>query len=349
MIDEEFLNRYSRQIVLKDIGLDGQEMLLKTKVTVAGVGGLGSMVSSLLARIGFGTIHIIDRDVVSLSDLHRQILYDEGDVGVPKVYAAEKKLKQINSKVNIYSHALSVNNFNMIKGIINDSDIIIDGLDNMRARYNLNFMAVTLGKPYVFASAIENYGNLSSIVPGKTPCLNEFYGDFKDRELPTCATTGVNPAIVTSIASLEVNEAINLVLKGSSPFFGKLALLDLSAGSLETVDLKKDPECDVCSMKAKPEIEPFVEISCSKDGFTTVFVNNYVDGLNLETVSRNSRIKVALKNENYIAGFYEDARFTVFSTGYAVFQFKYYDDEIKNRVEKIYELIIGRDHNKKAL
>jgi len=73
----------------------------------------------------------------------------------------------------------------MIKGIINDSDIIIDGLDNMRSRYNLNFMAVTLGKPYVFASAIENYGNLSSIVPGKTPCLNEFYGDFKDRELPT--------------------------------------------------------------------------------------------------------------------------------------------------------------------
>ncbi|MGC8600160.1 MAG: HesA/MoeB/ThiF family protein [Nitrososphaeria archaeon] len=348
MIDEEFLNRYSRQIVLKDIGLEGQEKILKSKVTVVGVGGLGSMVSSLLARIGFGKIHIVDRDVVSLSDLHRQILYDEGDVGIPKVYAAEKKLELINSGVKVYPHALSANNYNVMRQIINDSDIIIDGLDNMRARYNLNLLAVTLGKPYVFASAIENYGNLSSIVPGKTPCLNEFYGDFKDRELPTCATSGVNPAIVTSIASLEVNEAINLVLNGSSPFFGKLALLDLSTGSLDTVDLKKDPECSVCSMKAKPEIEPRIEISCSKDGFTTVFVNNYVDGLNLETVSRNPVIKVGLKNENYITGFYEDSRFTVFSTGYAVFQFKYYDDEIKNRVEKIYELVVGRDYNKKA-
>jgi molybdopterin/thiamine biosynthesis adenylyltransferase len=349
MINEEFLNRYSRQIVLKDIGLEGQEKLLKSKVTVAGVGGLGSMVASLLARIGFGEIHIVDRDVVSLSDLHRQILYDEGDLGIPKVYAAEKKLKQINSEVKVYPHALSVNNYDMMKQIINDSDIVIDGLDNMLARYNLNILVVTLGKPYVFASAIENYGNLSSIVPGKTPCLNEFYGDFKDRELPTCATAGVNPAIVTSIASLEVNEAINLVLRGRSPFFGKLALLDLNIGSLETVDLKKDPKCDVCNAKAKPEIEPRVEISCSKDGFTTVFVNNYVDGLNLENVSRNSRIRVALKNENYISGFYEDSRFTLFSTGYAVFQFKYYDDEIKNKVEKIYEFIVGRDYSKKAL
>jgi len=92
----KILNRYSRQIVLKDIGLDGQEMLLKTKVTVAGVGGLGSMVSSLLARIGFGKIHIIDRDVVSLSDLHRQILYDEGDVGGAKSLCGQKKRLKSN-------------------------------------------------------------------------------------------------------------------------------------------------------------------------------------------------------------------------------------------------------------
>ncbi len=346
MIDDRFLNRYSRQIVLKEIGLEGQERLLRSRVTVAGVGGLGSMVASLLARIGFGEIHLVDRDIVSLSDLHRQILYDEDDLGLPKVYAAQRKLQKINSDVKVFPHAMSVNNYELMKDVIESSDIIVDGLDNMRARFNVNLLAVSLKRPYVFASAIENYGNISTIVPGKTPCLNEFYGEFKDRELPTCATSGVNPAIVTSVASLEANEALKIILKGSSPFSGKLGLLDLNQGSLEAIDLKKDEECEVCNMKAKPEKEQVIEMSCSKDGFTTVFVNNYSGKVDTEKISQARGVKITSKNDLYVSGAYEDSFFTIFNNGYAVFQFKYYDDQIKNRVERIYGEIAGGINNK---
>ncbi|MDP8022940.1 MAG: HesA/MoeB/ThiF family protein [Conexivisphaerales archaeon] len=348
MIDDRFLNRYSRQIVLKEIGFEGQEKLLKSRVTVVGVGGLGSMVASLLARMGFGEIHIIDRDIVSLSDLHRQILYDEDDLGLPKVYAAQRKLQKINSDVKVFPHAMSANNYELMKDVIDRTDVIVDGLDNMRARFNVNLLAVTLKRPYVFASAIENYGNLSTVIPGKTPCLNEFYGEFRDRELPTCATSGVNPAIVTSVASLEVNEALKMIVEGSSLFSGKLALLDLNQGSLEAIDLKKDEECEVCNMRAKPEKEPVIEISCSKDGFSTVFVNNYAGNIDTENISQVHGVKITAKNDLYVSGAYEDSSFTVFNNGYAVFQFKYYDDQIKNRVERIYGELVGRFNNKQA-
>ncbi len=340
MINDKFLNRYSRQIVLQEIGLEGQEKLLKSKVTVVGVGGLGSMVASLLARIGFGEIHIVDRDVVSLSDLHRQILYDETDLGLPKVYAAQKKLALINSDIKVFPHAISANNYQLMKEIIKSSDVIVDGLDNMRARFNVNLLAVALKKPYVFASAIENYGNLSTIIPTQTPCLNEFYGEFKDRELPTCATVGVNPAVVTSIASLEVNEVIKIILEGNSPFAGKLALLDLNVGSLETIELKKDQACKVCNLKALPEEEPMIELSCSKDGLTTVFVNNYIEKFDIGKIVAKEGTKINTKNDLYASGMYDDLFFTIYNNGYAVFQFKYYDDTIKSRIEEIYEKIV---------
>ncbi len=342
MFDEKYIERYSRQILLNTIGLEGQEKISNAKIAVAGVGGLGSMVASLLARIGFGEIHLIDRDVVSLSDLHRQILYDEDDLGLPKVIAAETKLKKINSTINIYSHPISVNNLPFIEKLIQKVDVIVDGLDNMRGRYNLNYLAVKNKKPYIFAAAIENYGNISTIIPPDSPCLYEFYGKYsQDENLPSCSTNGVNPAVVTTIASLEVNEAIRIVTQKKPNFFKKLGLLDLNLSSIESIEIKKDPNCDVCNLRFKPLSEPKTEISCDKYGFSTVFINNYIHDLDLEEVITNKKIKPLRKNGKFVSGTIGDVYFTLYFNGYAVFQFKKYDEELAKRAEILYEQIVG--------
>ncbi|MGC9208346.1 MAG: HesA/MoeB/ThiF family protein [Nitrososphaeria archaeon] len=336
--------RYSRQIVLKNVGVDGQEKLLKSKVAVAGVGGLGSMVASLLARMGVRELHIIDRDVVSLSDLHRQVLYDENDVGKPKVFAAKEKLREINSTVSIYTYPISVNDFEELERIISRVDVVADGLDNMRARYNLNLAAVKHNKPYVFASAIENYGNISTIVPGETPCLNEFYSGFNEEGLPTCATVGVNPSVVTTIASLEANEILRILTDGEPPFKGRLGILDLNMGTLESINLKKDERCEVCGLRAMPLREPDTEISCSKDGMSTIFINRPFGSVNLDKINIDGIQRI----EDYLRVTYKGFTFTIYKTGYAVALYKGYFDGLEREALNAYAEVIGKGNTRKA-
>ena len=336
--------RYSRQIVLKDIGIDGQEKILKAKVAVAGVGGLGSMVVSLLARMGVGELHIIDSDVVSLSDLHRQVLYDENDVGKPKVYAAKEKLGKINSNISVYTYPISVNNFDELERIISKVDAVADGLDNMRARYNLNLAAVKHKKPYVFASAIENYGNISTIVPGETPCLNEFYSGFDEEGLPTCATVGVNPSVVTTIASLESNEILHILTGREPPFKGRLGILDLSMGTLESINLKKDDRCEVCDLRARPLREPDTEISCSKDGMSTIFINRPFGDVDLDQIS----IDEVQRSKDYLKGTYKGFMFTIYRTGYAVALYRGYFDGLEKEALNAYAEVVRKGNTRKA-
>jgi len=337
--------RYSRQIVLDYIGLDGQNKLQESTALIAGVGGLGSFSAMELARMGIKSLILVDRDVVSYSDLHRQVLYDERDIGLPKVEAAKRKLTNINSDVKVEVHGSSVNHINLMDQLVKRSDVIIDGLDNMGSRYTLNSLAVKNKKPYVFAAAIELYGNISTIIPGITPCLEEFYGGLNDSELPKCAASGVHPSIVYMVSSLSTSEAVSLLIGRTPNFASKLALIDLRKGSIESINLKKNNSCPVCTGGKFFEYkEKEIEVSCSKDGYATVFINkpSDVDIIRSENNLIRNGFIVMDKGEYYITFKKGNIWGTLFNTGYMVFQYMNYYAGIEEEAMKVYELSIGK-------
>ena len=186
------MDYYSRQIVLKEIGLDGQRRLKKGRVCVVGAGGLGSPILTQLACIGVGTLRIVDRDVVEASNLQRQHLYGFNDIGVPKVEAAERRLRELNPFIDIEPAPLSVTPGNAER-IIGGVDVVVDALDSMRARYSLNRATQRLCVPFVHGAVIMQVGNATTIVPGETACLECFQGGIDDADLPSCAVTGSTP------------------------------------------------------------------------------------------------------------------------------------------------------------
>ncbi|MDG6928218.1 MAG: HesA/MoeB/ThiF family protein [Nitrososphaerota archaeon] len=336
--------RYSRQIVLDYIGPEGQERLGRSTALVAGVGGLGSFSAMELARMGVGNLILVDRDVVSYSDLHRQVLYDERDVGLPKVEAARRKLSTINSEARIEVYGSSVNNVELMDRLVKKSDVIVDGMDNMAGRYTINSLSVRNGRPYVFAAAIGLYGNVSTIIPGKTPCLEEFYGGLDDSGLPKCATSGVHPSIVYMTASICAHEAVNLLVGKTPGLASKLALIDLRSLSLQYVDLKKSDSCPVCSGAAFRPREEEVELSCSKDGMATLFVNRPIN-LDIAVSVRNLKdggFSIIDEGAYYVTFGKGSTRGTIFDTGYMVFQSGRYYRGVEDEALKAYEASAGK-------
>jgi adenylyltransferase/sulfurtransferase len=166
----EELERYSRQIVLKAIGTEGQARLKNARVCVVGIGGLGCVSALQLTAMGVGYIRLVDQDVVDLTNLHRQPVYDVSSIGYPKVEVAEKKLKSLNPNVETDPLTLIVDS-NTAESIVKGVEVVVDGLDRFVPRYAINRACLKLKVPYVFGGAIETYGNVSTIIPGETACL----------------------------------------------------------------------------------------------------------------------------------------------------------------------------------
>ncbi|MGH9910320.1 MAG: ThiF family adenylyltransferase, partial [Nitrososphaerales archaeon] len=185
------LERYSRQIMLEGIGYDGQLKLRDARICVVGVGGLGTPIVSQLTAMGVGHLRIIDRDVVELSNLHRQTLYNDSDIGQVKVEAATKKLKAMNPNVDIEPLPVSVNE-NTAPKIVKDCDVVIDGLDSVMARYALNDACLQLKIPYVYGGAIGLLGSVCTIIPNETACLRCIFPSLADDDMPTCSTEGIH-------------------------------------------------------------------------------------------------------------------------------------------------------------
>jgi len=288
MLTEADIIRYSRQIVLQDIGLEGQERLLNSTAAIIGLGGLGSPASMLLASMGIGKLILVDRDIVSKTDLHREPLYKEEDVELPKVEAAEKRIREINPSIKIELYPEPVNHDN-VDEIVSKADVIIDGLDNMAARYIVNRAVVRHRKPYVFAGAIEMYGNVTSIIPHETPCLECFYNVYDYESLPTCATVGVHPSITFVIAAIEVEEAVQILINGRPKLYKKLLYIDLRTMDFEKISIERVETCPVCGAKpsgAPRDVSlPDAEVSCSRDGSAVYIVNKVDRGLDMESVS----------------------------------------------------------------
>ena len=273
---EEELEIYSRQIILRDIGYKGQLKLTESKVCVVGLGGLGCLSATQLTAMGIGYLRLVDRDVVERSNLHRQYLYDIKSLGYPKVEVAARKLKDLNPNVEIEPITLSLNVDNA-SDIIEGVDVVIDGLDSIEPRYAINRACIKLKIPYVFGAAIESFGNVSTIIPGKTPCLECFISGIRDEELPTCSVVGVLPPALSIVSSLQVSEVIKMVTGNKPSLAGKLLYIDLRSMSFDEIQLSRRENCPVCG--EKPSTSPwsmkpkFVEEVCGRDGKRTFILN----------------------------------------------------------------------------
>ena len=275
LTDEELFT-YSRQIVLADIGYDGQLALKNARVCLVGAGGLGSPIALKLVGMGIGTLRFVDRDVVSRTDLHRQHLYDADAIGQPKVEAALKRLSRLNPDVTLDPVPEALNSFNA-EELIAGMDLVIDGLDRIETRYIVNRICYHLKITYVFGAATASYGNVSTLIPDQTFCLECFMPDLKNEDLPSCGVVGVHPSVVGMVASIQVSEAIR-VLTGQKPkLFNKLLYVDLNELEFNILDVPRLDSCKVCSKRpnGKPEkiADKWFEESCARDGRRTFSIS----------------------------------------------------------------------------
>jgi len=239
------LERYSRQIALSEIGYEGQLKIRNASVCIVGLGGLGSPVTLQLAAMGVGHMRLVDQDVVEPSNLHRQLLYGVKYIGYPKVEVAARRVRELNPNVEVEPLPISINAENA-EDIVSGMDVIIDGLDRMMPRYAINRACQKIGVPYIFAAAIMTFGNVTTIIPGKTPCLECFQGNLKDEMLPTCADVGVHTSLLSVIAGIETSEAIRIILGKEPCLANKLLHFDISDLTFEEIDILKVESCPVC-------------------------------------------------------------------------------------------------------
>ncbi len=242
------LERYARQVLLSEIGDSGQARLKNARVAVMGCGGLGTVVSDLLVRAGVGFVRIVDRDIVELSNLQRQNLYDEADVagGRPKVEAAAEKLRRVNSQVVVDPCVLSIGADN-IETLIRDVDLVCDGTDNYDARYLINDACVKHGVPWVYGSVAATFGMVQAIVPSRTPCLQCLMGAMPlAGSTPGTDTIGVWAAAVHVIASIEASEGLKLLLGKPEELYHRLFYVDVWNGEFEKLLVKRREDCPVC-------------------------------------------------------------------------------------------------------
>ena len=268
-LKNEDLQRYSRQIMLDEIGFVGLEKLRKAKVCVVGVGGIGNPVVTQLTAMGIGKLKIVDRDIIEISNLHRQHLYTEEDIGRVKVEAAKARLEQINSSVQIEALPNSVTKYtaeNIVKGF----DIVVDALDSIDARYALNDACIKLNIPLIYAGALGMLGSICTIIPNKTACLRCIFPALAEDDVPTCSTEGVHPSILYLVGGIQVSEVVKIILGERPTLENKLLYIDLNDLSLEKVPVFRQAECPSCGTKRKDndqlEIKQLIiEELCGRD------------------------------------------------------------------------------------
>ena len=267
LTDQE-LEQYSRQISLNNFSVETQEQLKNAKVAIVGVGGLGSNNAMLLASMGVGTLRLIDRDVVELSNLPRTPLYNQCDLEKSKAEVAGYRIQAINPNVKVEIHTSDFNGNNardLLKGV----DVVVDGLDRFGPRWFVNRTCKTLGLPYVFAGVVGTAANLTTFTYDKSPCLSCIFREVNDTDLPTCESVGVHTSAVMIATSIQVSETIRL-LTGDLPILeGKLLYIELDTLSFNQIQIMPQEDCEVCRASSKTcpvEKQTVVEL-CGKNSY----------------------------------------------------------------------------------
>lgn len=244
-LTSEELQRYSRQVMLEEIGFEGMEKLRAAKVCVVGAGGIGNPVVTQLVAMGVGKLRIVDRDVIEITNLHRQHLYTEDDVGRVKVEAAADRLRKINPGVEIEPMPASVTRYTA-ESIVKGFDLVIDALDSVDARYALNDACIKHNIPLIYAGAIGMLGSVTTIIPNKTACLRCLFPALNEDEMPACSTEGVHPSILYLVGGIQVSEAVKIITGQQPTLVNKLMYIDLNELSFEKVQIARQDECPAC-------------------------------------------------------------------------------------------------------
>ena len=254
--------RYSRQIILKEFGHEGQKKLRQSKVLVVGAGGLGSPALMYLATAGVGTIGVADFDTVGISNLNRQIIHDTYDLGKKKVDSAEETLKRLNPETDVIKHTLRLNIDN-VEEIVGGYDVVIDATDNFTARYLVSDCCFFAKKPLIEGAAVGFDGILMTIIPGKSPCYRCLYSEPPENGVvPTCNDTGILGMITGTIGSLQALEAIKVILGIGETVSGRILMFDGLGLNFREVKWKRRHNCPLCG--ENPSILELVqyEIKC---------------------------------------------------------------------------------------
>lgn len=238
--------RYSRQMLLPEVGGAGQSALKQAKVLVVGVGGLGSPASLYLAAAGVGRIGLVEDDAVDESNLQRQILYKTRDIGMPKARLARERLSELNPHIEIIAHAERLTAENALT-LIRDYDMVLDATDTFASRYLINDASVLARKPLVYASVSGFRGMISVVIPGKGPCFRCLHPEIPPPDAtPSCAEGGVLGVVPGSLALLQATEVLKLVLRKGAPLVGRVLFYDALNASFNEVELKRNPRCAAC-------------------------------------------------------------------------------------------------------
>ena len=251
-LSEKELDRYSRQIMLEEIGYQGQLKLKQSKVCVVGVGGLGNPITARLAAMGVGKIRIVDRDVIELSNLHRQTMFNEDDVGQVKVEIAAKKLRKLNPDIIIEELPVSINDYTAFDAV-DGCDVVIDALDSVNARYSLNKACIEKKIPFVTGAAVGVTGQSFTILPNESACYHCLFPALDEDSMPTCSIEGVHPSILSIIGGIEVSEAVKIITGKEPSLRDKVLHVDLENLIFNFTKVSKVEECSVCGSGRKQE------------------------------------------------------------------------------------------------
>ena len=243
--------RYSRHLLLPEVGVVGQQKLLDARVLLLGAGGLGSPTALYLAAAGVGTLGIVDDDIVVLSNLQRQVIHTTDRIGTPKVDSAAEAIKALNPEVSVIGYPTRLDASNIME-IIEGWDIIVDGVDNFPTRYLLNDASVRLSIPVVSAAILGFEGQLSVFAPGRGPCYRCLFRQPPPAAMaPSCGANGVIGVLPGTMGLLQATEVIKLIVGAGDPLIGRLLMYDALDASFTELKVRQDPECPICSRDPK--------------------------------------------------------------------------------------------------
>ena len=251
MNDEQLL-RYSRHILLDELGVDGQQRLLAAHVLIVGAGGLGCPAALYLASAGIGTITIADHDVVDLTNLQRQIAHDMTTVGLPKVASVQRRIQSINPDIKLLPLQAKLSGQPLLDAVV-AADVVLDCSDRFATRHEVNRACVALGKPLVSGAAVRLDGQLSvfDVRLGHSPCYACLYPESADFEEDRCATLGVFAPLVGIVGTMQAAEAIKLIAQFGEPLVGRLLTIDTRSMDMMTLAIRRQPACAVCAGRAQ--------------------------------------------------------------------------------------------------
>jgi molybdopterin-synthase adenylyltransferase len=320
----EVNERYSRQVLFREIGKEGQERLQRARVLLVGCGALGAAQAEMLARAGVGKLRIVDRDFVEFTNLQRQTLYNEEDARtrLPKAIAAKNRIAEINSEIEVEAIIADVN-YSNVESLIKDCDLIIDGTDNFQVRYLLNDACVKHNKTWIYGAAVSSYGTTMTIIPGETPCLRCIFEEMPDAgSSPTCDTAGVIMPIIASIAAVQVTEALKILTGNINALHHSLMQIDVWQNDWRKINLSGPvPECRACGQKVFEFLDAnVVQVNAILCGRNAVQVMPPAPtDLDLPALAERLRGIMDVKQNEYLVRFTAgDNEVTVFRDGRAI-------------------------------